>query len=287
MRLQVKDVKLFFDVDGAKFRPVGARMHQVPTLLLLHGGPGFDHSEFKLGFAQLANIAQIIYLDHRGNGRSDSGSTDHWNLETWADDVRAFCDALEIERPIVLGHSFGGIVAMFYATRHPEHPAKLILASTSVHRVGERSYSMFEKLGGRRARAAAVEFWTNPSKDSLKRYNQYCLPLYNQRRLPDGFYSRAIRNPEMRLVFVEDELASAGIMERLAQVVCPTLVLAGEKDPITPVEDAQEIVAALPSSLVQFECFENAGHHLFWDRAESFFEKVRSFMLSQPPRAST
>jgi pimeloyl-ACP methyl ester carboxylesterase len=170
-------------------------MQEVPTLLLLHGGPGIDHSEFKLGFSQLADIARLIYLDRRGNGRSYSGLTDGWNLATWADDVRAFCDALEIDRPMVLGHSFSGIVAMFYATRYPDHPAKLILASTSVQPVGERSYSMFERLGGPAARGAAVDFWTNPGKDAAKKYHELCLPLYSQRRLPDGFYSHAIRNP--------------------------------------------------------------------------------------------
>jgi pimeloyl-ACP methyl ester carboxylesterase len=280
MRVQVRDVKLFFDVEGTKMRAAGTRMQEVPTLLLLHGGPGVDHSEFKVGFSQLADIAQVIYLDHRGNGRSDSGATDRWNLATWADDVRAFCDVLEINRPIVLGHSFGGIVALYYATRYPDHPAKLILASTSVQPIGERSYSMFESLGGRAARAAAVEFWTNPKKDTAKKYNHLCLPLYNQRRLPDGFYSRAIRNTEMRLVFIERELAAGGIRERFGRIVCPTLVMAGEKDPITPVEDAQEIVAALPPSLAQFERLENAGHHLFWDQPTFFFDRVRRFMVS-------
>jgi pimeloyl-ACP methyl ester carboxylesterase len=280
MRVQVKDVKLFFDVEGTKLRPVGTRMQEVPTLLLLHGGPGFDHSEYKLGFSQLADIAQLIYLDHRGNGRSASGPTDGWNLASWADDVRAFCDVLEIDRPMVLGHSFGGIVAILYATRYPDHPAKLILASTSVEPVGERSYSMFERLGGRVAREAAVEFWTNPGKDTARKYNEICLPLYSQRRLPYGFYSRAIRNPEMLSVFIEHELAAIRIREHLGQIVCPTLVLAGEKDPITPVQDAQEIVAALPPDLVQFERFENAGHHLFWDQPTSFFDRVRRFMVS-------
>lgn len=171
-------------------------------------------------------------------------------------------------------------MALFYATRYPDHPAKLILASTSVQPIGERSYSMFENLGGRAARAAAVNFWTNAGNDTAKKYKDLCLPLYSQRRLPDGFYSRAIRNPEMLLVFIEHELAAAGIRERLGRIVCPTLVMAGERDPITPVEDAQEIVAALPPGLVQFERFESAGHHLFWDQPAFFFDRVRRFMLS-------
>ena len=60
-----------------------------------------------------------------------SGSRpDHWNLAQWAADVRAFCDALEIEKPIVLGVSFGGMVAMKYAASYPDHPSRLILVST-------------------------------------------------------------------------------------------------------------------------------------------------------------
>jgi len=170
---------------------------------------------------------------------------------------------LEIEKPIVIGYSFGGIVAMFYATRYPKHPAKLILNSTSAQLVGERSFSMFEKLGGGPARAAAVNFWTNPGKQAVKDYNDLCLPLYTQPKLPSGFYSRAVRNPEMSQVFIEDELKSAAMMERLLRIECPTLVLAGEEDPITLAADAEGIAAALPPGLCHFHCFENSGHHLF------------------------
>jgi len=280
VRIQVRDVKLFFDIDGAKLRPDGERMREVPTLLLLHGGPGFDHSGFKTGFPQLADIVQIVYLDHRGNGRSDSGPRDRWNLVTWADDVRAFCEALEIERPIVMGHSFGGIVAMLYATRYPEHPAKLILTSTSAHPVGERSYSMFDKLGGAPARAAAVDFWTNPGTENAKRYIEICLPLYTRRKLPREFHSRAVRNPEMLLVFIEHELKTVAVIEQLRRITCPTLVMAGEDDPITPAADAEEIAAALGPELFRFERFANAGHHLYWDQPEAFFETMRKFILA-------
>src|SRR5688572_16608186 len=127
MFVHANGVRLFFDVDGAGLVPDGPRMRQRPTLLLLHGGPGFDHSTYKPAFAPLVAAAQLVYLDHRGQGRSDRSTPDAWTLAQWADDVRAACDALGIERPVVLGNSFGGMVAMAYAARHPEHPAKLIL----------------------------------------------------------------------------------------------------------------------------------------------------------------
>ncbi len=96
MHVSVNGVRLFFDVEGAKLVPDGPVMREKPTLLLLHGGPGFDHSIYKPAYSALADIAQIIYLDHRGNGRSEDGPRESWNLEQWGDDVRTFCDALGI-----------------------------------------------------------------------------------------------------------------------------------------------------------------------------------------------
>jgi proline iminopeptidase len=60
MRVQVGNIRLFFDIEGSKLRPEGPAMREVPTVLLLHGGPGFDHSGFKPDFAQLADIAQVV-----------------------------------------------------------------------------------------------------------------------------------------------------------------------------------------------------------------------------------
>jgi proline iminopeptidase len=130
MHVSVNGVRLFFDIEGSKLKPDGPLMREKPTLLMLHGGPGFDHSIYRPAYAALSDIAQIVYLDHRGNGRSEDGPCERWNLAQWGDDVRAFCDALSITDPIVLGASFGGMVAMSYATRHPSHPAKLVLIST-------------------------------------------------------------------------------------------------------------------------------------------------------------
>ena len=74
MRVLVNGVRLFFDVEGASLVPDGAVMRQKPTLLLLHGGPGFDHSIYKPAYSALSDLAQVVYLDLRGNGRSDAES---------------------------------------------------------------------------------------------------------------------------------------------------------------------------------------------------------------------
>ena len=99
------------------------RIQALDRQLILVEGAGGLLVRFDEDGSTLADLAQVIYLDHRGNGRSDAGPKDAWTLTQWGDDVRAFCDSLGIERPIVLGASFGGKVAMAYATRHPSHPA--------------------------------------------------------------------------------------------------------------------------------------------------------------------
>src|SRR3954468_5467357 len=149
MRIEIEPgVRLFVDVEGPQFVPDGPTLREKPTLLLLHGGPGYDHSSFKPRFSALADIAQIVYYDHRGHGRSDPRPPSEWTLDTFADDIVRLCDALGLDKPIVLGQSFGGFVAQRYIARHPAHPAKVVLSSTSPHMGLERKLARFERLGG-------------------------------------------------------------------------------------------------------------------------------------------
>lgn len=80
-------VRLFVDIEGPGLVPDGVQMREQPTLILLHGGPGYDHSGFKPLFGQLADVAQIVYVDHRGHGRSDRRPAHEWTLDTFADDI--------------------------------------------------------------------------------------------------------------------------------------------------------------------------------------------------------
>jgi proline iminopeptidase len=120
----VRDVSLYFDVAGMGLVPDGHRMREQQTLLCLHGGPGFDHSVMKSTFAALADRFQVVLPDQRGNGRSDRSTPERWSLDTWIDDIPAFCEALGIERPILLGASFGGFAALGVAGRYTDLPAQ-------------------------------------------------------------------------------------------------------------------------------------------------------------------
>src|ERR1700753_3014943 len=94
-------VRLYVDIEGAGLVPDGPAMREKPTLILLHGGPGFDHTGFKPVFSALADAAQIVYCAHRGHGRSDPRPKAEWTLDVFADDIVRLCDALGIVKPIV------------------------------------------------------------------------------------------------------------------------------------------------------------------------------------------
>jgi pimeloyl-ACP methyl ester carboxylesterase len=282
MRVDIGGSRLFFDVEGSKLRPDGPRMREVPTLLLLHGGPGADHSIFKPAYSQLADIVQVVYFDHRGDGRSDGRhDSERWRLSQWGDDVKALCDALEIERPIVMGVSFGGYVAMSYALRHPDHPAKLILCSTSASpSKKEIQIKTFERLGGADAGAAARAFLEDPTPDATRNFRRLCGPLYHRSPHDRNVDARTIWNPRVMAEFRRGERETMNFVPELHRIKCPTLVMVGEDDPMTPVPCSEEIVAALPPNLVRFERFAGAGHGIVADQPERFFEVLRTFIAA-------
>jgi pimeloyl-ACP methyl ester carboxylesterase len=280
MRIEIEPgVRLFVDIEGPGLVPDGPAMRAQPTLVLLHGGPGYDHSGFKPAFSRLADIAQIVYYDHRGHGRSDRRPSAEWTLDTFADDVVRLCNALGIEKPVVLGQSFGGFVAQRYLARHPGHPSKVILSSTSPHMALERKLAMFERFGGAAARAVAERFWTEPGEATWADYNRVCKRHYNTRPPADDDANR-------RIVFNEPILyASAGGEQRtmnllpgLANARCPVLVMAGELDPVCPLADSEDIVAALPPQWVRFERFAASGHGAWRDEPDAAFALLRAFI---------
>lgn len=283
MFVRVHGVRLYFDVEGAGLVPDGPRMREKPTLLLLHGGPGFDHTSYKPAFSRLADAAQVVYLDHRGNGRSERGPREAWTLEQWADDVRGFCDALGIERPIVFGQSFGGIVAMAYAVRHPDHPSKLVFSSTSARRNLARMLARFEEVGGAEVREVARRFWESPGPETLPDYLRLAFPVYGRSKRTEDSIRRTIWNLDVMFHYASAVSPTYDLLPGLARVRCPTLVLGGEVDPVCPIEDQEEIVAALPPGLVRFERFPDCGHGPFRDDPERGFAVIRDFVLAPDP----
>jgi pimeloyl-ACP methyl ester carboxylesterase len=281
MHVKVNGTTLYFDVEGAGLIPDGSRMRSKPTLLLLHGGPGFDHTTYKPAFSVLADVAQIIYLDHRGSGRSTGSAPDTWTLAQWGDDVKIFCDALGITRPIVYGGSFGGFVAQSYATRYPDHPAKIILASTAAKIDFDEVFREFERIGGPDARTIAEAYWLNPSVESRTKYMQVCLPLYHPGKVDSDAIERTIVRNDVAIWFngPNNEHGRMDFRSDLARIRCPVLILSGGRDPVTPTSFSETIAACLPKRLARLERFPGCGHGVHVDDPARAFRVIREFIL--------
>lgn len=279
MRIEIEPgIRLFVDVEGVSLQPEGPRWREKPTLLLVHGGPGFDHSGFRPFFSRLSDLAQIVYFDLRGHGRSDPRPPAEWTLDTFADDIVRLCDRLGIVKPVVLGQSFGGFVVQRYLARHPAHPAKVVLSSTSHHYGLERKVAWFGRLGGPRAAAAARAFWAQPDALTWADYEQHCRPLYNTRPKDPDAASRMVFRPEILFASAGGEQQAMDLRPGLATVCCPVLLMAGEQDPVTPIEDAEEIAAALPARHLQFVRFPGVGHGPWRDEPETTLRVLRDFL---------
>lgn len=271
-------VRFFVDVEGPQWVPDGPRLREKPTLVLLHGGPGYDHSGFKPLFSRLADVAQIVYYDHRGHGRSDRRPADEWTLDVFADDVVRLCEALGISKPIVLGQSFGGFVAQRYIARHPAHAAKVVLSSTSPALNLDRKLAMFDRLGGPDARRVAESFWRAPSAHTWAPYLRVCMPLYNTQAAPPGSRERIVFNEPILFASAGGEQQAMNLLPGLARAQCPVLVMAGALDPVCPLADAQDIAAALPAQWMQLAVFEHSGHGAWRDEPDAAFARLRRFI---------
>ena len=277
MHVEVNGTRLWFDVEGPALLPDGPAMRPRPTVVLLHGGPGsYDHSCFKPDFARLSQAAQVVYLDQRGHGRSARGDPARWSFETCADDLRAFCDTLGVSRPIVYGHSLGGFIAMVYAVRHPGHAGALVLQSTLARFDLARIVEGFRRAGGQEAAEVAERFYGG-DLSATREFRALCRPLFGPWVPGEQERARTLVNEELLAPGLE-RMRRLDVLDRLAGVECPTLVGVGDRDPVTQVADAHDIIDALPDGSAQLEVIEGAGHFPWKDAPDRYWPAISRFI---------
>lgn len=277
-------VRLFFDVEGPSLIPDGPDMAERPTIVLLHGGPGADHSLFKPEFAAAADFAQVVYLDQRGSGRSDRCGPADWTWRQWADDIVRFCDALEIDRPVLVGTCSGGRVALLAAIRYPDRFSGLVLDSVLPGDIFER-LQMFEDLGGAEAREVARRYWAGESGPELMAaWERICLPLYSCRPAGDPQCADRMRRVRWNDAVLEHFrrvlAASYDEPESLDRLVCRTMILAGERDPVAPASAARRFLHRVKNADVRLQVIPGAGHGVFREQPGPTVGLLHDFVVS-------
>ena len=283
MRISLGDVGLWFDVSGPSVIPQGDTTVERPTLVAVHGGPGFDHMTTKVALAPLSEDVQVVYYDQRGHGRSDHSTAEFWNLPTWADDLRRLCDVLGLHKPVVLGSSFGGFVTLTYAELFPGHAGGIILANTTGGRLDhQRSVEIFRRLGGDEVAAVAERGFTDLTEESEAEFDRICHPLYSA---TPGYAeesrkrrARAIQTLDVNLHYFRHEAPHSDPWNLLPSITCPALVLAGEDDPMCPLPVVEDLARQLPTKTTRLIRLPQARHEIFRDRPDLAFPAIREFI---------
>ena len=266
MHVDVNGTRLWFDVDGAALLPDGDEMRRRPTVVLLHGGPfSYDHSYFKPHLDWLTEEAQVVYLDLRGHGRSAPTEPDEWSLERCADDVAAVCDQLGIDKPVVVGHSMGGPIALMYAARHPGHVGGVVVLCGFASWDHRRLVDGFRSVAGDEVAALADVSYTGGAVTDEEWERVFA--AFGPHIPDEDTMARRVGHPELGPHGME-RVRAVDLVDNLGGVETAILVVVGTEDPVTPVGAAQEIVEAMPPGRARLEVLPEAGHFPWLDQPE-------------------
>jgi proline iminopeptidase len=277
-QLSIRDTSLFVDVVGGG-----------PPLLLMHGGPGLDHVSLT-PFRELADRHTVVLYDHRCNGRSTGAPVESMTFDNLTADADALREVLGFDRWAVLGHSFGGHVALEYVLRYPERVAQLILLDTA----GDARWSQenaADVLAGRGFSPATVavarRFYSGRiAPKDFTRAAFRLLPAYDHRfsllrlgreMLEGGWRMKA--RPEA-LIFGGQMMRGWSVMDRLAEIRAPTLVIAGQDDFLFPPESQALLAAGIPNG--RLHIIERAGHNPQSERMAETLATVADFLQMAP-----
>jgi proline iminopeptidase len=275
----IRGASLYVDVIGGGY-----------PLLLMHGGPGADHHSM-LPFQRIADQFTLTFYDHRCNGRSTGAPVTSMTWENLTADADALRQHLGFERWAVLGHSFGGEVALEYALRYPESLSHLVLLDTGgdARWAQQNAPDILARRGyGPQTVKLARRFFNGQIKPNemllgLMRfggaYYHHPSPWLLAREL---IAERGTKTRPEALIFAGREILRGWtVMDRLPEIRVPTLLLAGRDDFIFPPEHQVELAAGIPNA--RLEIIERAGHNAHAERPVEVMAAVREFIRAEAP----
>jgi len=257
------------------------------ALLVLHGGPGLDHTMFGTWLDPLADEYRLLLVDERSQGRSDPAPPETWTLTRHARDVEALAEALGLERYAVLGHSFGAFIALQHAVDFPGRPAGTIVSSglPSERFLGhvEEQLAAFEPV---ELREQVTASWAREAEartpDDVAELFADQLPFHfadpRDPRIDDlrAAMAGAVYAPDVLRTAATDGYGHIEVEDRLGDVTHPLLVIAGRHDRTCSVQGAEAIAGGVPAA--DLVVLEDSGHMTYVEEPNAYREAVRHFL---------
>lgn len=280
-------------IEGAGARIYFKTLGRGVPLLLLHGGPGADHTDFLPALQPLARRCRLVLIDERGSGRSERlKDPKEYTLNRMVKDIEKVRQHLKLPQLVVLGHSFGGILAQAYAVAHPKRILGLVLAGTgSSARCIDRDFrNLRKRLSARlRARLARLEkagiFQADGAyKKDYAASSAEALAPYMYAKSPPPRYQQTlvlgmevlremwVRRSDFR---IDGNLKGFDFTPSLSRVKAPSLVVIGDRD-LVSTATAETSRASLPRAtlVVMAEC----AHMMFIDQTARFNRLLEEFL---------
>jgi proline-specific peptidase len=284
--VKVKGFNLYYEMYGNDKSEV--------TLLTLHGGPGFTHHQLLplTGITEKATPIRVIFYDQLGCGKSDrSSDLGNYRISSAVDEVEGLRGALGLGKVCLLGHSYGGNLALEYALKYQSNLEKLILSSScasipeTIKAFDKLKSSMPEEVRRILEKYEALEDYENPE------YKKAVEELYRRHVFrgtaypPDLEASLGGFNPDVYwTMWGKHEFICTGNMRewditgRLGEISVPTLVLVGRYDEL-PVELSEEMRKRIPKSVMVI--LENSSHFGMFEESEKYLDAVYAFITGK------
>jgi proline iminopeptidase len=248
-------------------------------LVVLHGGPGLDHSMFRPYLDPLADEFRLLYVDERGQGRSDRVEPATLSLEVFARDVDLLAEALELERFALLGHSFGAIIATKHAIELGTAAAYVISGGgDSSAKLMTDVEASLEALG--EAGTPIAESWEQEksvqSEEELLELLRVQMPFHFAGEPPSGYCEDTIGTPDVLRHFANDGYGEFDYVPDLGRVSTPTLVIVGDQDRTSPPRAARILHEGISGS--ELVVVPEVGHMSFVEAPEAYLGAVRTFL---------
>ena len=273
MEINLNDVTLYYRIKGFG-----------DPALVMHGGLGADHTTFlNSGFNKLSNQLELIYYDHRCNGRSSFPEIETLTHENLAADAENLRIALDHKNLTVIGHSYGGITGMEYALRYPENLRRLILITTTPSGTGlGEARKIAETRAPHLMDAVDKMLGGNcATDDEFIELLTILAPLYFKdfHLFEDEFSEVAkdmVPNAAAFRHSFSELLPKYDLREKLANINVPVLILCGRHDWITPVSQSKILNKKIHNS--ELVIFENSGHWVYIEEEELFLNTVNEWL---------
>lgn len=257
-----------------------------PTnIVVVHGGPGLPHNYLTPALEAMGQYATVWLFDARGHGLSEQNyQSEPYSMQQLVDDIGAFTSAAGLTHYTLFGHSFGGMVALKYATTHPEGLDRLILADTAPSVAYATQFeenlkkAMTSDDFARYEKVRADE--SIPADERLRRALRIVYPLYWY-DAPKAYYLDQDINQMNLNATAADQIWSADgmaydVTKDLKDIDVPTLVMVGRYDIVMPVDQAKIIADGIPQA--QMVVFEHSGVYPFYEDNYLFTQWVHTFL---------